>query len=267
MLWASKSIKVGDYPTTKLFGLTIDVNVVVATFVALAIFLFLFWLLQRKLTAGVPGKVQMLFEIITVDIVGSLAESAIGEKGKRFVPAGVGIFIFILICNFMSIIPSTLAPGKSWELLPAPTSNVNLPLAMALTVIIWVHIESVRARRPKGYVKHYFKPYWWMSPINVIEEITKPITMTFRLFGNLFSGALMIVVISTLVPLYFAPVSGFIEWFWHLFDGLFLGGLQAYIFMLLTILYFGMAMSHDDEDHAHVPSLPTATAPVVETSL
>ena len=81
---------------------------------------------------------------------------------------------------------------------------MNLPLAMALLVIIWVHVESFRARGFKGYFNHYRQPYAALAPINVIEEITKPITLTFRLFGNLFSGGLMIAVMTTLLPIYVA---------------------------------------------------------------
>jgi F-type H+-transporting ATPase subunit a len=257
--WAAKTIEVGKYPTVKFLGLTIDTNIVASTLLAALIVFTMFYFLRRKATSGVPGKFQLIFEILTVDIVGALAESAIGEKAKKYVPLGVGIFVWILVCNWINVIPSALAPGKSYELIPAPTSNVNLPLAMALFVIVWVHIESLRARKVKGYVKHYLQPHWLMSPINVIEEITKPITLTFRLFGNLFSGGLMIVVMTTLLPIYVVPVG---EIVWKPFDDLFLGGIQAYIFMLLTILYFGMATSHDEPHPAThagaTPALATA---------
>jgi F-type H+-transporting ATPase subunit a len=143
-------------------------------------------------------------------------------------------------------------PGQSGEIFPSPTGDVNLPLAMALLVIVWVHIESVRARGLGGYFKHYGQPYVMLTPINIIEEITKPITMTFRLFGNLFSGGLMIAVMTTLLPIYAVPFG---EIVWKPFDAL-IGVIQAYIFMLLAVLYFGMATSHE-ESHSehHVESL------------
>jgi F-type H+-transporting ATPase subunit a len=139
-------------------------------------------------------------------------------------------------------------PGSSGEILPAPTGDVNLPLAMALLVIVWVHVESFRARGFRGYFNHYRQPYTALAPINVIEEITKPITLTFRLFGNLFSGGLMIAVMTTLLPIYVVPFG---EIIWKPFD-LFIGAIQAYIFMLLTILYFTFATSNEDhQDAAH----------------
>ncbi len=98
-------------------------------------------------------------------------------------------------------------------------------------------IESFRARKSKGYFEHYVQPYAALAPINFIEEITKPITLTFRLFGNLFSGRLMILVMATLLPIYVGPFG---EIIWKPFD-LFIGAIQAFIFMLLTVMYFGMA--------------------------
>ena len=113
---------------------------------------------------------------------------------------------------------------------------------MALTVILLVHYNSIKARGFKGYVKHYFKPYAALFPINVIEEITKPITLTFRLFGNMFSGALMVAVIAALLPIYIVPIG---ELVWKPFD-MFVGVIQAFIFALLTVMYLGMGMSTDE---------------------
>ncbi len=240
-LYAGKSIAVGVHPVVHVFGLAVDVDIVTSTLVAMAIFLFLGFRMRAKITEGVPGKLQLFWEVL-VEQVGDLAMSAIGPKGRRFVPIGVTLFLFILISNWIGFIPSALQPGISSEILPAPTGDVNLPLAMALLVIVWVHIESLKARGIRGYLGHYAQPYVALAPINVVEEITKPITMTFRLFGNLFSGGLMILVMTTLLPVYIVPFG---EMIWKPFD-LGIGAIQAFIFMLLTILYFGMAMSHDE---------------------
>ena len=254
MLYAAKEIRVGEHPTTHLFGLTINLDIVASTLLAAAIFLFLAFKMRSKVTEGVPGKLQLFWEYIVFDLVGELAESSMGPRGKKFVPIGVTLFIFILICNWIGFIPSSLQPGVSAEIFPAPTADVNLPLAMALLVIVWVHIESVKARGAKGYLRHYVQPYAALGPINVIEEVTKPITMTFRLFGNMFSGGLMILVMVTLLPIYVVPFG---EIVWKPFD-LFIGAIQAYIFMLLTVLYFAMATSHDEEH--------TLAAPIFEAS-
>jgi F-type H+-transporting ATPase subunit a len=242
-LEAAKVIHVGDHPFIHVFGLTMDLDILMSTGLATLIFLTLGFAMRSKVTAGVPGKLQLIWEIL-VEQVSDLALSAVGPKGKKFVPIGVTLFMFILICNWIGFIPSAMRPGISGEILPAPTGDVNLPLAMALIVIVWVHIESFRARGVKGYFGHYSQPYAALAPINVVEEITKPITMTFRLFGNMFSGGLMIAVMTTLLPIFVVPFG---EIIWKPFD-LGIGVIQAYIFMLLTILYFGMAMSHEEHD-------------------
>ena len=243
-LFAAKEIHVGVHPMVHVFGLAFDVDIITSTLLAMAIFLFLGFRMRARVTDGVPGKLQLFWELL-VEQVNELADSAVGPEGRRFVPVGVTMFLFILIANWIGFIPSALQPGISSELLPAPTSDVNLPLAMALLVIVWVHFESFRARGVRGYFRHYAQPFVALTPINVIEEITKPITMTFRLFGNLFSGGLMILVMTTLLPIYVVPFG---EILWKPFD-LIIGAIQAFIFMLLTILYFGFAMSHEE---AHV---------------
>ena len=238
-LYAAKNIAVGVHPTWHIFHLTIDYDIVTSTLVAAAIFLFLGFWIVKKATPDVPGKLQLIWELITVDLVGELAESAIGPQGKKFVPVGVTLFMFILICNWLAFIPS----GDPGFLAP-PTGDVNLPLALAVTVIFLVHYNSVKARGWKGYFKHYAQPYAALPPINIIEEITKPITMTFRLFGNIFSGVLMITVIVTLIPPYLSWIGLAV---WKPFDELFIGAIQAFIFALLTIMYLGMGMSTDEQ--------------------
>jgi F-type H+-transporting ATPase subunit a len=253
-LYAAKTIAVGVHPELHVFGLTIDYDIVMSTVVAAAIFLWLGFRMRAKATSGVPGKLQLIWEIL-VEQVTELADSAIGPEGRRFVPVGVTLFLFILICNWLDFLPTAMHPGSSGAILPSPTGDVNLPLAMVLFVITWVHIESFKARGFKGYFKHYAKPFIALSPINIIEEITKPITMTFRLFGNVFSGGLMVVVMLTLLPIYISPPF---EIAWKFFDTGLLGTIQAFIFMLLSILYFGFAMSHDEE-HDTLESQPAVT--------
>jgi F-type H+-transporting ATPase subunit a len=242
MLYAAKTIEVGVHPHLVFLGLSFDYDILLSTALAFIIFMFLALRLTSRVTDGVPGKLQVFWEMI-VGMVTDLAESAMGARGRKFVPIGVTLFLFILISNWIGFIPSAMHPGSSGEILPSPTSDINLPLAMASLVIVWVHVESVRARKVSGYLKHYGQPFAALVPINIIEEITKPVTMTFRLFGNLFSGGLMIAVMTTLLPIYAIPFG---EILWKPFD-LGIGAIQAYIFMLLAVLYFGMATSHDEE--------------------
>jgi F-type H+-transporting ATPase subunit a len=232
---ASGNITIGDHHgVVHVFGLTIFLDVVWTTLIAAAIVFGLGLLMRRKVTSGVPGKLQLFWETL-VEQVSDLASSAIGPEGLPFVGLGVTIFFFILVCNWLAFIPS----GEPGFLAP-PTGDVNLPLALALIVIFLVHYNSVKKLGGRGYFRHYKGAYRALTPINVIEEITKPITLTFRLFGNIFSGALMITVIVTLIPPYLSWIGLAI---WKPFDELFIGAIQAYIFGLLTIIYLGMGMA------------------------
>jgi F-type H+-transporting ATPase subunit a len=234
---ASGNITIGEHHgVIHVAGLTIDMDVVWTTLIAAAIVLGLGLRMRAKVTSGVPGKLQLFWETV-VEQVSDLALSAIGPEGVPFVGLGLTIGLFILVCNWLAFIPS----GDPGFLAP-PTGDVNLPLALALIVFFTVHYNSVKARGVKGYFKHYAQPYAALTPINIIEEITKPITLTFRLFGNIFSGVLMITVIVTLIPPFASWIGLLI---WKPFDELFIGAIQAFIFALLTIMYLGMGMAQD----------------------
>jgi len=136
---------VGDHPHFGLFGLTFDTDIAMSTALALAIIIFMGYRLRKTVTDGVPGKFQLIWEILLVDMVGDLVKSSLGDKGKRFIPLGMTVFVLcwspigLASCRLRCI----RAIGRD---LSGPTSDVNLPLALALFVIVWVHIESLRER-------------------------------------------------------------------------------------------------------------------------
>ncbi len=231
---ATGDINIGSGFVGHLLGQSVEWDVVWSTAIAALIVIVLGLLAARRATPGVPGKLQLLFETVVEQITG-LVDSTVGPAGVKIVPMAVVLFLFILTANWLEVIPS--APNGTKELLPAATGNVNLTYAMALIVIVIVHVASIRARGLKGYVKHYFTPFAFFLPINIIEEITKPITLALRLFGNLFAGTLMLLLIAALLP---APVVWPADVIWKLFD-MFIGFIQAFIFSLLFIVYYGMA--------------------------
>jgi F-type H+-transporting ATPase subunit a len=110
-------------------------------------------------------------------------------------------------------------------------------------VIIAVHATWIRRQGLRNYVGHYFRPYKVLLPINLIEELVKPVTLALRLFGNIFSGGLMLVLIADLLPANWIAPTPILDVVWKLFDGLFVGPVQAFIFSLLTILYFEAAIA------------------------
>ena len=189
------TIDVGTHPHAKILGLTINTDTVLTTLIAGAILLAVGFYMRLKAQTGIPSKLQLIFETI-VDGVNKQVEESMGIKVAPFVvPLAVTLFCFILLCNWIGLIPS----GHP-EKLPAPTADINLTLALAIAVIIPLHIVSIRRRGLRQYVKHYFQPYPIMFPINLIEELVKPFTLALRLFGNIFAGGIMVAVIGLFSP-------------------------------------------------------------------
>ncbi len=237
VLLASTEVEIGHHVEVEAFGWTFNADTIWATFVAGAVVLILGFWVRRKVTSTVPSKLQVIWESIT-GAVTTQVEASLGKVNPFVVPLAVALFTFILIANWLELIPS----GKDPHLLPPPTADVNLTYALGLMVIVGVHTFSIRTKGFKAYVKHYFEPYPALFPINLIEEIVKPFTLALRLFGNIFSSTIMLTLIG-IIPLYlmWGPNA-----LWKLF-AMFVGLIQAFIFALLTILYFGMASEgHDD---------------------
>jgi F-type H+-transporting ATPase subunit a len=235
---ASGEIQVGHHTTVELFGLTFNADTIWTTFIAGAIVVGLGLLVRRQVTSGVPGKLQLIWEAL-VDTVNKNVEQNLGRVHPFVVPLALGLFTFILVANWFELIPS----GEDPHLLPAPTADVNLTYALALLVIVTMHVYSIRRRGVKKYIKNYFEPYPALFPLKLIEEIVKPFTLALRLFGNIFAGGIMLSLIG-LMPLYIMWGPNII---WKAFD-LFIGLIQAFIFALLTILYFAEAgETHGDE--------------------
>jgi F-type H+-transporting ATPase subunit a len=243
-------ISVGDHVQRKIFGLTVNMDIVWATVIAGAIVITLGLILRAKATSGVPGKFQLAWEMI-VGAVQTQVDDSIGPRGAAVVPLAVTLFVFIFTCNLFE----ALGIGSKLDFLPAPTSDINLPLAMALYVIVLVHRAAIRNRGVGGYFKHYvtrpFEPkalYPVNVFMNVIDELVKPLTLTLRLFGNLLAGGLMLSLLAALVIWKLGPVplGGLLTVpltvIWKLFD-MAIGAIQAFIFALLTILYFDTAMA------------------------
>jgi len=233
------NVPVGDHLTAKVFGLTVNIDDLISVAVAGLIIVALGVALRMRVTAGVPGKLQLAFETI-VGAVEKQVSSTMGDRGLFVVPLAVTLFIFILLCNWLEMIPTTW-PGHH-QLLPAPTGDINLTAALAILVIILVHVTWITKSGLKSYVGHYFKPNVLFFPINVVEEIAKPLTLALRLFGNIFAGGIMLVLIADLPAKFILPIP-VMDVVWKLFDGLFVGPVQAFIFTLLTLLYFDSAIS------------------------
>ena len=182
-------------------------------------------------------------------------EDNLGRVHPFVVPLAVALFFFILIANWLEMIPTKLNEHHG-EILISPTADTNLTYAMAILAIVGVWIYGIREKGVKGYFSHFLEPYPVLLPLNILEELVKPITLALRLFGNIFAGGIMLGLIAGLVSWKIgpAPVGSVLailgDIVWKLFD-MAIGVIQAFIFSLLTVLYFGMAgAGHGGDDHA-----------------
>jgi F-type H+-transporting ATPase subunit a len=230
------NIPVGDHVQRKIGGITFNLDTIWTTFVAAAIVIGLGLYLRRKVTSGTPGKLQLMWELVTGS-VGDQVENSLGPEYRHVVPLGVSIFTLVLVADWLEILPGLF---HNTDYSPAPTADVNLTYALGILVFILTNYAAIRAKGLRGYVKHFFRKPVAMFPLHVIEEIAKPLTLALRLFGNLFSGGIMIALLISL-PILFFPASIAFTVLWKLFD-MFIGVIQAFIFALLTILYYQFAV-------------------------
>jgi F-type H+-transporting ATPase subunit a len=225
------NIPVGDHITRD--GLNLDT--IWTTLFASAIVLGTGFYLRSRVTAGVPGRLQLAWETV-VGWIQDQVESSLGPQYRRVVPLGVAIFLLVLVADWVEILPGLY---HNTDYAPSPTADVNLTYAMAVVVFVLTNAAGIRSRGFGGYIKHFFRKPVAMFPLHIIEEIAKPLTLALRLFGNLFSGGIMIALLISFIPKFWAFSIIFTP-VWKLFD-MFIGVIQAFIFALLTILYFQFA--------------------------
>lgn len=241
---AEPQIEVGEHTHATWLGMTVNTDTILSTAIAAVIVLALAFYLRSKITStGVPGGVQLFWEAVTIQMRDQI-ESAIGMRIAPFVlPLAVTIFIFILISNWLSVLPLQYDQnGHPKELLTSAAGDINYVLALALFVFICYHAAGIWRRGIIGHPLKLLKGHVvFLAPINIVEELAKPISLSLRLFGNIFAGGILVSLIA-LFPAYIMWAPNAI---WKSFD-LFVGAIQAFIFAILTILYFSQAMELDE---------------------
>jgi F-type H+-transporting ATPase subunit a len=261
-LWLAAEAAPGTHPAISLCGsplCNLDLDSLISSGIAILVTLAVAFAIRYRLTHGVPGKFQMVFEFL-LDFARRQVAETVGATAGFVVPLAATIALYILLANWLDFLPLGVIPN----LIPA-NSDLNQTAAMAVLVILLVEWFAIRERGLGGYFKHFTRPMdmspvWRVAftPLNVIEEIAKPVTLSLRLFGNIFAGVVMVYLISTLIPTFLpspvlgAAVSAVVLAVWKLFDVGFIGAIQAFIFFLLTIIYFGMAREGLEEEHGAV---------------
>lgn len=171
----------------------------------------------------IPGKIQNGTEMLLTAIEGQIEPMLPGE-GRKFLPFMATLFIFVGVSNLVGVLPAV----------PNPTGDINTTLGLALVVFILMHIEGIRANGLWGYLKGFTEPVFILLPINIVSEFAKPISHSFRLFGNIVGGGIIITLLYQAAP-WLVPIPI------QLWFDLFIGVIQALIFGMVAIAYVSVA--------------------------
>lgn len=189
-----------------------------------------FILVRASLSVENPGALQQVAEMIHEGIADQ-SEQIIGHGYERFQSFVVCIFLFVLFNNLLGAIPG----------IPAPTSHPVVPLGLAALTFLYYNFYGLKEQGPIGYIKHFAGPVWWMSwlilPIEIISHLARVLSLTIRLYANMFASDLVTLVFFSLIPIAVPAV----------FIGLHIAVsvIQAFVFMLLTMIYLSLAVAHE----------------------
>jgi len=189
-----------------------------------------FVVVRASLSVESPGAAQQVAEMIH-EAIGSQSEQIIGHGYERFQSFVTCIFLFVLLNNLIGAIPG----------IPAPTAHPIVPLGLATLTFLYYNFHGIKAQGPIGYIKHFAGPVWWMAwlilPIEIISHLARVLSLTIRLYANMFASDLVTLVFFSLIPVAVPAI----------FIGLHVAVsvIQAFVFMLLTTIYLSLATAHD----------------------
>lgn len=230
--------------------MTLNLDTLIISAVLGVFFLVLFRLGVRKATSGVPGKLQNFIEVL-VEFVDKQVKDSFHGRSQFIAPLALTIFVWVFLMNLMDLIPVDLLPwiasffGVKY-LRVVPTADLTTTFALSLSVLLIVYFYSMYIKGFKGLFLEYFtKPFGvFLFPVNfvmhIVEDFAKPVSLSLRLFGNMFAGELIFILIA-LLPWWLQWTLGGV---WALFHIIVIT-LQSFVFMVLTIVYLSLAC----EDH------------------
>jgi F-type H+-transporting ATPase subunit a len=203
-------------------GLTPEVADTIAYTWLIMLLLVVVALLTRRAMTKVPGKLQNFVEVV-VGTMDNLITDIMGPKGKPYFPLIATLALFILVSNLTGLLPGFFPP----------TADINTTAACALIVFLATHVIGIK-KQGFAYLKHFFGPIWWLAPImlpiELIGHLSRPMSLTLRLFGNMRGHELVLMVFFTLAGAYLAPLP-------MMAMGILVSFIQSFVFMLLTMLY------------------------------
>lgn len=203
----------------------------VMSFIA-AVILVLFFGLSSQKRSLIPSKLQSVLELVLQAFEWLLVET-VGQNGRKYLPVIATVGLFILLCNLMGLIPGFMSP----------TSKLNVTAGCALVVFVYYHWEGIREQGFFKYLKHFTGPIPLLAPlvlpIEIISHFARPVSLSVRLFGNIFAEELLIVVLASIIP-YLLPLP-------FMALAIFTSLIQAFVFVLLACVYIAGAVEHEEE--------------------
>ena len=218
----------GHHVVVQLLGLNVNLDTLMMTWLVAALVI----IVTVSATRGrslVPSGLQNAMEMVIESLLDQFRET-LGPKYGQVVSVLLTMFLFILFANELGIIPNP-------EILASPTNDLNTTVALALVSSFMVHFMALKNQGFKKHFKSFFKPFAPFVIINLMEEITKPLTLAFRLFGNILAGEILLEVLYFLVPIGIPII-------WLVFS-LVIGLIQAFIFTILTTSYLAPSFADD----------------------
>ena len=202
------------------YTMTFNLNVIVMTWIVIVL-LFLFGYTAARKRSRLPGPMQVVGELLVSNLYSVVEDALDKELSRKYAPLICALFMFLVISNWLGIIPN----------LSEPTKDLNTTLSLGLMGFCIAHYAGIRAKGIKTYIKGYFEPIFFMMPLNLIGELSKVVSISFRLFGNIMGGSIIIMVVSYLTWSIILPP------FLNMYFGLFVGMVQAFVFTMLTLVY------------------------------
>ena len=239
--------QLGEHPLWHLPVIgAVHADTVMTTWIVMALALIFFGWIGASYRSAYQTKRQVVLEGV-VNYIADLATSTLGPKGEPFIPFFIALFVFIFLMNQFGMLPLK-ALGLPFGGSPTADLNTVVPLALIVFVMTWwVGFQMTGMNR----VWHLFKPFWFLAPINALEELARPATLAARLFFNIFVGELLFLIIASIVeahvmigPVNLSLTVTVLPFFIQFFN-FFVGTVQAFVFTLLAIVYLSLSIADD----------------------
>ena len=232
-------------PTINIGPVTFDLTLTALTLLSVAlIFGFIYWA-SRNMTVKPKGKQNVLEYLY--DFVVGFTEPNVGSRYmKDYSLFYLCLFLFMVIANNLGLM-AKLQTTDGTNLWTSPTANLQFDLALSFGIILMTHIEGIRRRGVKKYLKGFVTP-GFMTPMNLLEEVTNFLSLALRVFGNIFAGEVMASLLITLShqALYWYPVAFVTNLVWTAFS-VFISCVQAYVFTVLSSMYLGNKINDEEQ--------------------